>query len=102
MSMSGSSKAKKGGIKYISRVPVPMPLLHIYLLDGRLNVFKIYKYILSIRPYYVSNRLFLQVNHGRTKRKEFVKRKNFSKEYYDRSVKTICDETGVKGSILND
>lgn len=101
-SRSGGSKTKRGGVKYISREPVQIPLFDIDLLDGRLNFFKMYEHLLSIRPDCDSKRLFLQINRGRTKPEEFFKRQNLGKGFFDRAVKTVCSEAGVTGSGLND
>lgn len=101
-SRTGGSKTKKGGIKFISRAPVQVPLFDVDLLDGRLNFFKMFEHLLSIRPDCASDRMFLQVNRGRTKPEEFFKRQNLGRGFFERSVKTICNEAGVQGSGLND
>lgn len=66
-SKTGGSKTKKGGIKYISRAPVQIPLFDVTLLNGCLRFYEMYEHFLSIRPKYDSKRVFLQLNRGETK-----------------------------------
>lgn len=92
----GGSKTNKGGIKFISRAPVQIPLYYLTLLDRRLNFYHIYDHLLSILPCCERKRLFLQLNLSRTKPHEFFK------VFFDHSVKTICIEVAVKGSWINE
>lgn len=98
---TGGSKTKRGGIKFIWRQPVQIPLFDPKLLEGCLNGFKIYGNMVSIRPECNKKRVFLHINLGRTIPEQVFKRQHLGKGFFERSVKTICLEAGVTGSGLN-
>lgn len=60
-----------------------------------------FEHLFSISPENVSEQRILQMNRGRTKPKQFFKRQNLERGLFERSVKTIFNEAGVKGSVLN-
>lgn len=70
-SRKSGSKTKKGGIKFISSLPVQIPLLDTDVLDTRLNFYKILEHLISVRPYCNVYLLFLQFNRSQTGQKTF-------------------------------
>lgn len=101
-SHTSCSNTEKGGIKFISHAPVQIPAFILYLLDRRLNFFTIIEHFLSIRPDCTSDRIFLQIRRGKTNLQEVFKRQNLRRWFFESSVKTLCNEAGVKDFGLNE
>lgn len=72
------SNMKRGGTKYISLELVQISLFDFHLLDGLLNVYKMYDNLLSVRLEFDSQRLFLQINRNKTKNEAFFTRQHIS------------------------
>lgn len=70
-SNTGASKGKKGGIKYIKRHPVQIPIWNRELLGKRINLCTMIKHYVSIRPEIESDIFFLQINRGKVNEHKF-------------------------------
>lgn len=101
-STTGSSKGKKGGIKYIKRQPVRIPIWNRLLLDKRINLFSMIKHYMSIRPEVESDKFFLQLNRGQVKEEKYFKAQHLGKKFFYNAVKNMCLEANITGTGVND
>lgn len=100
----GTSKTKQGGIKYIKRSPLRIPIHNMELVDGLLNPFSLVVDYFNIRlqmgPF--SNRFFLQLakKPDGKKRIHWFKKMAIGKNSFKGMVTDMCNAAGVKGTGL--